>query len=252
MLGRILQNLVSNAIKYTDQGRVLIGCRRRGSDLSIEVWDTGPGIPAESLELIFHDFVQLSNPARQRTRGVGLGLSVARSLAQLLEHSLNVRSTPGKGSVFSVKVPQARSLAPSAGGDSIPKTVRYTGPPGAWILVVEDDPDVMKATSLLLKNLGLRAIEASSGVEAITMLGRQRTEPDLIIVDYQLPDGSGIDIIEQVRRFFGSIMPAVLVAGDTSRNAMSKMEESGSVVLHKPIRADELVVQLNRLLRDRG
>jgi PAS domain S-box-containing protein len=252
MLGRILQNLVSNAIKYTDQGRVLIGCRRRGSDLSIEVWDTGPGIPAESLELIFHDFVQLSNPARQRTRGVGLGLSVARSLAQLLEHSLNVRSTPGKGSVFSVKVPQARSVAPSAGGDSIPKTVRYTGPPGAWILVVEDDPDVMKATSLLLKNLGLRAIEASSGVEAITMLGRQRTEPDLIIVDYQLPDGSGIDIIEQVRRFFGSIMPAVLVAGDTSRNAMSKMEESGSVVLHKPIRADELVVQLNRLLRDRG
>ena len=249
LLGRILQNLVSNAIKYTEQGRVLIGCRRHGGNLKIEVWDTGPGIPPESLELIFQDFVQLANPARQRARGVGLGLSVAKSLAQILGHDLRVRSTPGKGSVFTIDVPRVRSVEPCTVDDRSHASIRYTGRRGASILLVEDDPDVLTATGLLLNSLGLQATGVPGCREALELLDGEGMVPDLIIADYQLPDGCGVKVIEQARRLLGAATPAVLVAGDTSQDSISRMKASGSAVLHKPVRIDELVRHMNRLLQ---
>jgi len=248
LLRRILQNLVSNALNYTVKGGVLIGCRRRGDVLRIQVWDTGPGIPQESLELIFQDFVQLANPNRQRARGSGLGLSVARSLSQLLGHDLNVRSTPGMGSVFSIDVPLAESVTVRPVERGCVAMVQYTGPPEARVLVVEDDPEVLTATGLLLKNLGLNVLEALSGKEGMARLSENEVAPDLIIVDYQLPDGSGIEIIDRARRMLGRKTPAMLVAGDTSPGSMRAMEASGYAVLHKPIRSDDLVKQMNQLL----
>ncbi len=248
LLRRILQNLVSNAVKHTEQGRVLVGCRRRGERLGIEVWDTGPGIPEAALAAIFKDFVQLNGPARQGTKGVGLGLSVAKSLAQLLGHPLDVRSTPGKGSVFTIDVPLGGKTEARATELAKGTMIEFTGPPGARVLVVEDDPTVLSATCLLLRDLGLRVMAAANGAEGLARLRDSGGELHLIIADYRLPEGSGIDVIRRARRILGRSTPAVLVAGDTSPESMRDMEDSGCRVLHKPVLSNELVAQMNRLL----
>ena len=250
LLRRIVQNFLSNAMKYADAGRVLIGCRRRKDSLRIEVWDTGPGIPPEHLDVIFEDFVQLNNPARQASKGFGLGLSVAKNLANLLQHKLDVRSILGKGSVFAVEVPlgsRAERRLPGH-GDDLP--IQYQGPAGAQVLVVEDDPVVLAATRQLLEGLGLRVITASSGIEALAQLKGSGERPDLIIADYRLAEGgSGIEMIWHIRQALEQKTPAVLVTGDTLPESVRDMEASGCKVMHKPIEVDELVAHMNRLLR---
>jgi two-component system CheB/CheR fusion protein len=250
LLRRIVQNFLSNAIKYADAGRVLIGCRRRKDRLRIEVWDTGPGIPPEQLEVIFEDFVQLNNPARQSSKGYGLGLSVAKNLAHLLQHPLDVRSLPGKGSLFAVEVPLGSKAArrPPESEDDLP--VHYQGPAGAQVLVVEDDPSVLAATRQLLEDLGLRVMAASSGIVALAQLKGSGEHPDLIIADYRLEEGgSGIEMIGHIRQALEREIPAVLVTGDTLPESVRDMEASGCKVLHKPIEVDELVAHMNHLLK---
>ena len=250
LLYRILQNLVANAIHYTGSGRVLAGCRRRGGSLRIEVWDTGPGIPADRIDAIFEEFVQLDNPARQADKGYGVGLSIAKHLAQLLRHRLNVRSTPGKCTMFSIEVPltqPAATVSPDSGGTQF---VRYEGKPGARVLVVDDDAGVLASTRQLLESIGLTVIAASGGREALSLIETGVEPPELIIADYRLAeDGSGIEVIHRVLDALEQSVPALLLTGDTLPESVRTLEASGFRVLQKPVEANQLVACMNELLR---
>jgi two-component system CheB/CheR fusion protein len=250
LLRRIVQNFLSNAIKYADSGRVLIGCRRRKDSVRIEVWDTGPGIPPEQLEVIFEDFIQLNIPARHAGQGFGLGLSVAKNLAHLLKHQLDVRSMPGKGSMFAVEVPSGSEAERRLPGHGNALPVRYQGPAGALVLVVDDDPVVLAATQRLLEGFGLRVMTATSGIVALAQLNGSGERPDLIIADYRLTEGgSGIEMIRHLRQALEQETPAVLVTGDTLPESVRDMQDSGFTILHKPIDVNELVAHMNHLLR---
>ena len=251
LLDRILQNLISNAIKYTRAGKVLVGCRRRKSGLRIEVWDSGVGIPSDKLKAIFEEYVQLDNPAREFGKGVGLGLSITRNLASILGYQLDVRSTAGKGSMFAIEVPLAAEQHPMR-PSSAPKSsmTRYTGPAGASVLLVEDDPAVQDATSVLLNLLGLKVVAVATGGEALSVLQTGEARPDAIIADFRLPDLSGVDVIRQIRQWAKHDIPAVLVTGDTSSESIGEMESRDIEVLHKPSDADKLITFLNQSIKN--
>jgi two-component system CheB/CheR fusion protein len=190
LLEQMVRNLLSNAVKYTNKGKILLGCRQRGDKLRIEVWDTGIGIPEEELTAIFGEFHQLDNPARERSKGLGLGLAIVERLADLLGHAVDVRSRPGKGSVFAVEVPllgrdtpawQPRHVAPEA-----TESAHQSGA----ILVVEDDPSVREMLALLLEGEGHHTTTAEDGRKALEFAMQGTIRPDLLVADYNLPKGA--------------------------------------------------------------
>jgi signal transduction histidine kinase len=240
MLKRVLGNLLANAFRYTRSGGVLLGCRRRGASVEIQVWDTGPGIPADQQAMIFEEFVQLQNPARDRAQGLGLGLAIVRRVAVLLQHPLKLVSVTGRGSMFSVTVPKA-----SAGETPLP--VSRTAPAGITvsIMVVEDEADVLDIMVQLLTLQGHRVYAGRSAAEVqrihaeATAVGDAPV--DLIIADYRLGDGAtGQDAIEALCAHIGRSVPAIIVTGDTSPSRIKEATASGHRILHKPISGEEL------------
>ena len=251
LLGRILQNLVENALRYTDRGRILIGCRRRGGNLRIEVWDTGIGIPVDQQDDIFQEFVQVGNASRNRDQGLGLGLAVVRRLSVMLGHSVTVRSMPGQGSVFSVEVPlaappSAKALSPA----SAPRPAFAT-----TVLVIEDDGIVREGLRAMLAEWGYTVLAAESCAEALD-LAHRGPPPDLIVADYRLRDGrTGTEAIREVRLALGRILPGILVTGDTAPARAQEAEAGNFRVMHKPVIAADLrravAEALEPLLRER-
>ena len=248
LLELIIRNLLSNAVRYTERGKILLGCRRRSDKLRIEVWDTGRGIPEGQTDAIFAEFHQLDNPAHERSRGLGLGLSIVQRLADLLGYSVDVRSQPGKGSAFAVEVPLGREqpgalpqrrqwdTAQNAGGD-------------AAILVVEDDPSVREMLDLLLASEGYRTAAAADGNQALA-LARGAFRPDLVVADYGLPNGlNGLQVVSDVRKTLGREIPAVVLTGDISADTMREIARRGCVQRNKPVRSDELIHLIQFLLR---
>ncbi|NNJ96285.1 MAG: PAS domain S-box protein [Gammaproteobacteria bacterium] len=240
LLDRILQNLVSNALKYTDCGKVLIGCRRQADTLRFEVWDTGQGIANTELDAIFEEFTQLDNPAREKNKGLGLGLSIASQLARLLNHRLEVRSASGRGSVFAVEVPRVKTVSPHPSMVEKMEPSAVTDLNGLGVFLLEDNPDSRDAMKLFLESLGARVIVATTGVEAMTLLDTFDRQIDLLIADYRLPGPNGIEVIEQIQNASGRRIPAILVTGDTSAQAVLELESSGHQVLYKPVDSEEL------------
>ncbi|WP_372396815.1 ATP-binding protein [Azospirillum sp. HJ39] len=236
LLGRILQNLVENALRYTDRGRILIGCRRRGGTLRIEVWDTGIGIPADQQEDIFQEFVQVGNASRNRDQGLGLGLAVVRRLSVMLGHPVTVRSTPGHGSVFSVEVP----LAPPP---AVKAAVPAAAPRPAFattVLVIEDDGIVREGLRAMLVEWGYTVLAAESCAEALD-LAHRGPAPDLIVADYRLRESrTGTEAIREVRLALGRILPGILVTGDTAPARALEAEAGNFRVMHKPVIAADL------------
>lgn len=240
MLKRILSNLLSNALRYTKDGRILLGCRRRGGSIEIQVWDTGPGIPAEQQSLIFEEFVQLQNPARDRAQGLGLGLAIVRRTAELLGHPLKLVSEPGRGSMFSILVPVAgdtghlpRAEATPAGGISL------------GIIVVEDERDVLDAMVQLLTHEGHRVYAGRSAEEArkthLAVAAAGAAPIDLIIADYRLKEGAtGVAAIKELQDYLARPMPAIIITGDTSPARLKEVSASGARLLHKPVSGEEL------------
>ena len=203
LLAQIIRNLLSNALKYTRRGKVLLGCRRRAHMLRIEIWDTGIGIPDEELEAIFHEYHQLDNAARERSRGLGLGLSIAQRLAELLGSRISVRSHPGKGSVFAIEVAlagtEAHAVAAADSPEGTSGRTHDTRRSGS-ILVIEDDPDVSDLIVRLLDDEGHRTMRASSGTEVLARVARGMRCPDLILADYNLPQGmNGLELATKLR-----------------------------------------------------
>ena len=200
LLEQIIRNLLSNAVKYTTEGKLLLGCRRRGDKLRIEVWDTGPGIPELELQAIFEEFHQLDNPARERSKGLGLGLAIVQRLADLLGHKIDVRSRLGAGSVFTIEVPLGRAELAELPVPSQNETQEST-PSRGTILIVEDDPAVLEMLQLLFDDEGHRTLVAADGHKALELAAQGSTVPDLIIADYNLPKGlNGLETIARLQR----------------------------------------------------
>ncbi|WP_246208344.1 hybrid sensor histidine kinase/response regulator [Bradyrhizobium rifense] len=240
MLKRVLGNLLSNAFRYTISGGVLLGCRRRGAAVEIQIWDTGPGIPADQHAMIFEEFVQLQNPARDRTQGLGLGLAIVRRTAALLQHSLKVISVTGRGSMFSVTVPQASTVAPL-----LPDNKSSPAGIAVSIMVVEDERDVLDVMVQLLTLQGHRVYAGRSAAEVQQIHAEAMTAGDapvdLIIADYRLEDGAtGLDAIQALCAHIGHWVPALIVTGDTSPSRIKDATASGLRILHKPITGEEL------------
>ena len=250
LLFRVLSNLVTNAIRYTDRGGVVVACRPRGRVASIEVWDSGIGIPQEQHERIFEEFYQLNNPSRDRTRGLGLGLATVRRIAHLLDHPLHLRSTAGRGSRFAIEAP----IADPAKIVTVSATVEHKAPNligGKLIVVVDDEESVRLGMQSLLESWGCRCVIAGDAAEALAGLG-PRT-PDFIVADLRLRgDDTGIDAVRQLRAQLGASIPAVLISGDTATEQLRKVSAAGLTMMHKPLKPVRLRALLNHEFAKRG
>jgi signal transduction histidine kinase/CheY-like chemotaxis protein len=249
LLERVLSNLVQNALRYTRQGGVLVAARRRGADVALEVWDTGVGIAPEMLEPIFEEFYQIDNPERDRTRGLGMGLAIVRRLCNLLSHPLQVRSTPGRGTLFRVVVPAGdlRDRAqPALEAETLPPRtdVRVT------ILLIDDERAIRDATSELLRPLRVDVLAAATIAEAVELVRRASAPIDMILSDWRLRGAeTGVQAVREVRKLCGASTPAVLITGDTSADVLTQAHQNGLVILHKPLQPRELLRLIGRLER---
>ena len=245
LLGQILDNLVSNAIRYTENGTILLGCRHCGSLLRIEVWDTGIGIPEEKRGTVFDDFCQLGNPERDPNRGLGLGLAIAARTARLLGTQVELRSWE-RGSLFSVETPMA-AIASSHEQALDRFTEEENSALDGSLLLVEDNRAVLRSLTRLLEIYGYNVTEVTSGPEALTVI-RERKDPfDLIITDYRLPKGeTGIDLIRRVRQALEVDMPALVITGEVFQ--VQAVESSGLRILQKPVTADLLNKHIQEML----
>jgi len=251
LLERILLNLVSNAVRYTTRGGVLIGCRPRGGELRLDVLDTGPGIPADQRRNVFGEFYRLAAPEPARRGGLGLGLAIVERLGELLGHPVELASRLGTGSRFSVSVPQApaRELAaePPAAAAASADPLR-----GRLIVVIDDDAPVLDGMRGLLRSWRCEVVTAASGAAALARLAELGRPPDAIVSDYRLADGaSGIDAIAALRSALGVAIPAFLISGDTAPEGLHAAGASGYLLLHKPVPPIALRAVLSKLLTAR-
>jgi signal transduction histidine kinase/CheY-like chemotaxis protein len=251
LLYRIVLNLVSNAVSYTRTGSVLVACRVSADGLQarIEVWDSGIGIAPEHHQEIFKEFVQVGNPERDRGKGMGLGLNIVQRTAQLLGHPVRLRSSLGRGTRITIKVPLApvgAELLPAA----LPEKQAFDDLKGLVVLVVEDDPLARNGLVGLLASWGA-LVGVAEGLETARALLQQGFAPDVLVSDYQLGDDeNGIDIIQQVRASVGWSVPACLMSGNTDPALMGYAKQAGLTLLHKPVRPAKLRSLIRRLVLD--
>lgn len=245
LMERILRNLISNAVRHTARGKVLVGCRRRGRSLWVEVWDTGNGIPIAERERIFEEYFQLQNPERDRNKGLGLGLAIVRRLCRLLSCELELRSQPGRGSCFRIAIPLTAAPALSS--------VALESPPAdagrGLVLVIDDEAPIREGMHSLLTGWGYQVITAGSGREMLTNLAQCRLRPDVIICDHRLRDGeNGIDVIGLLQSECKEVIPAMLITGDTGEDRLIEAQASGYLLLHKPVPNSKLRAAIVNLM----
>jgi signal transduction histidine kinase len=249
LLELMLRNLISNAIRYTELGGVLIACRLRETQVAIEIFDTGIGIAADQQQAIFREFYQLGNPERDRRKGLGLGLAITDGLARSLGHRLSLRSVPGRGSVFRIYAPHAVESGHDTAWNEAqqPLEDRSTGFAGQTVLVIDDDETVRVGMCHLLSDWGYTCIAVESMEEALEV--HLCCPPDAIISDYRLRERQrGADVIRSLRAHFGRTIPALLITGDTAPERLREAGSSGIPLLHKPVSPNELHQALGALL----
>ena len=252
LLSRILRNLVSNALRYTNSGGVLIGHRREGRDLLLGVWDTGVGVAPEQQDEIFEEFRRLPQSGDRSGRGAGLGLSIVRRVSRMLGHPMVVRSLPGRGSFFGILVPLS-DQAPiclqrprqAQDGSSGPQTLR-----GRSVQLIDDEPHVLQGLSVLLTGWGMQVSGASSAANALEQASD--TPPDLIIADYRLEGpATGLDAIATLRRRWGDL-PAIVVTADHASDVQQEVSAAGLHLLHKPVRPARLRSLITHVIQQQG
>ncbi|MGC4059350.1 MAG: hybrid sensor histidine kinase/response regulator [Aquabacterium sp.] len=240
----ILRNLALNAIRYTERGAVLLGCRRRGLRTMVEVWDTGIGIPQEQHQAIFKEFHQLGNPERDRRKGLGLGLAIVEGLARAMSVDVSLSSRPGHGSVFRLALPI--SLQPWQ--EQVLRPVDEPELGGLRVLLIDDDETVRAAMADLLATWGCWCETAPSGEEALMVL--DSFEPDVVLADYRLRSyRTGLQALQAVRDRLGREVPAAIITGDTAAERLQEAHASGLALLHKPVPAERLQAVLFSLWR---
>lgn len=237
---QILRNLVSNALRYTSQGRVLVGCRHRNGKLDIEVHDTGIGIEEDQLAKIFDEFYQVNNPERDRQQGLGLGLSIVDRAAKLLGHPIALASRPGKGSTFTVTVP----LAKAAILEVLPEAVQaevVPGLEGRLIAFIENEGSIRAGMQSLLQSWGCRVVIADSAANIIKQLETMDEVVEMIISDFGLRGSlNGVDAINAIRQRWGARLPALLFTGNISKDTYTLARNAGLPILYKPAKAQAL------------
>jgi Na+/proline symporter/signal transduction histidine kinase/ActR/RegA family two-component response regulator len=246
LLRRLLQNLLSNAIKYTATGRVLVGCRRRADTVVVQVFDTGPGIPADHHAAIFREFSRLDNTAGS-VRGLGLGLSIVERIARVLEHRVLLASKVGAGSSFGVVIPRATPMATPS------ERVLPQGPrvaiAGRVCLCVDNEPQVLDGMRTLLESWGCRVLTAPDGVAAVDAVSHAGLVPDVILADYHLDQGSGLDVIAALRARYGPELAAVVITADHTPEVQALVRAADVHLLRKPVRTAALRALLMQITR---
>jgi signal transduction histidine kinase/ActR/RegA family two-component response regulator len=249
LLQQIVFNMVQNALRYTRSGGVLVGCRKRGDRLRIEVWDSGVGIPPDQHDKIFGEFYRLGEPDRDRRAGLGLGLAIVDRLCRLLDHPIEVKSTVGKGSAFAVTVPLAPADKRAIEASIVPRaqpSLSYD----KLVLVIDDDPLVLEGMSGIFRKWGCRVITADSDSKALKAAAEQDDLPDLIISDYHLANGrTGIETIEWLRGEMSTQIPAFLISGDTDPATLHEAKVKGFHLLHKPVNPMALRAMFNQAVK---
>lgn len=246
LLTRILRNFLSNACRYTDHGRVLLGARRRGDKLRIEIWDTGRGIEAEQMSSIFLEFNQLGVHRSAERAGVGLGLAIVDRIATMLDYEVLVRSQPGRGSVFSIEVPLAELPQPTASEAPL-LPVPGDPLPGRRLLVLDNEVSILHSMSALLGQWGCEVLVATDEAEAMQVLNG--IPPELIMADYHLDQGvTGWQVVQRLRAHFGYPVPTVMITADRSDQCRRELQGAGVPVLNKPVKAGKLRSVMSHLL----
>ncbi|RTL65658.1 MAG: hybrid sensor histidine kinase/response regulator [Hyphomicrobiales bacterium] len=249
MLYRLLQNLVSNAIKYTSTGRVLLGARPRDGDILICVYDTGPGIRDDERSIIFKEFRRLDATAAS-VRGLGLGLSIVERISRILEHQVRLKSVPGRGSMFAVQVPRA---APEARVEAPPQPPAAVGRlAGMRVLCIDNERTVLLGMRTLISGWGCEVGTARSIEEAVASCGSVQGGWDIVLADYHLDRGIGLDAIAAVRKALGRAVPAVIISADNSPEMQREVRAHGHSFLRKPVKAAALRALIYQLTLNRA
>lgn len=242
LLEQMLRNMLGNALKYTKRGRVVVGCRRRQGYVRIEIWDSGVGIAESQLGAIFDEYHQIDNVARERSRGLGLGLSIVKRLGDLLGHPVAVRSRLGRGSVFSIDAdrPESRPRRRVDGTTPFNNTSPNAGRKAA-ILVVDDDPDILELLQEALEAEGHTVVAAVDGLEALSLLEAGRVRPDIVLADFNLPEGmNGLELAMKARGALHRQIAVAILTGDISAGTLRDIARDNCVHLSKPVKLSEL------------
>ena len=244
LLEQILRNVISNAVRYTQAGRIVVGCRR-GARLGIGVWDTGPGIAAEHMASVFQEFFQVANPERDRSKGLGLGLAITKRVADLLDCPIVLRSEPGRGTAFTIWVPtgepgDAFEPEAAAGGRTAIRGI---------VAVVDDEIAIQQAMQALLGGWGYEVVAAGSGAELLERLGGR--PPKVLVCDWRLREQeTAMAVIHRVRSTFHDDIPALLITGDTAPERLRQAHDTGLLLLHKPVSGGKLRASIANLIRE--
>jgi PAS domain S-box-containing protein len=250
LLQRVIENLVSNAIRYTDSGSIDVHCHILGTHARIEIKDTGVGIPENAIETIFEEYFQLDNPVRDRDKGLGLGLSIVKHIAKLLDHNLDIKSVLGEGSTFTVEVPLGQAIVQQVEtGKTQKESVLYARK--TIVLFIDDDPVILDATTMLLDVSGFEVHSALNGDEALSHL-TNGVRPDIVVSDYRLPGYNGVELVRRVRRQTDDDLPSILMTGDTSLLKIESAKLSNCEVLYKPVDCEKLVTLIETLTTSKG
>jgi CheY-like chemotaxis protein len=246
LMTRIMRNFLSNACRYTDQGSILLGARRRGGCLRLEVWDTGRGIAADRLDSIFLEFNQLDVGRAADRKGVGLGLAIVERIAKILGYRVQVHSLPGRGSMFSIDVPISREV-PLPIGQAAPQSGAGNPLPGRRLLVLDNELSILESMSALLGQWGCEVVTATDERGALEAL--QGLAPELILADFHLDHGVvGCEVVRHLREHFAQPIPAVIITADRSDQCRRSLQKLGAPLLNKPVKPGKLRAVLSQLL----
>lgn len=247
LLTRILRNFLSNACRYTERGGVLLGARRRGAFMELQVWDSGRGIAADQLDKIFLEFNQLEVGRAAERKGVGLGLAIVERIARMLGYPVQVRSQPGRGSVFSIRVPLAQER-PQRQVQPVAQALLGNPLPGRRLLVIDNEVAILHSMAALLGQWGCEVITAVDLPEALQHL--QGRAPEVIVADFHLDHGLlGSQVIEQLRERFAQPIPALVISADRSDACRRELQALGVPLLNKPVKPGKLRAVLSQLLQ---
>ncbi len=243
---RILRNFLSNACRYTDEGCILLGARRRGDRLRLEVWDTGRGIAADRLDAIFLEFNQLDVGRASDRKGVGLGLAIVERIAEILGYPVAVRSWPGRGSMFSIEVPISEEMPLAI--SQLPVLPTTGNPlPGRRLLVIDNEVSILDSMRALLGQWGCEVITATD--QAGALLALQGRAPELILADYHLDHGVvGCAVVKHLREHFAQNIPAVIITADRTDQCRRVLRRLDAPLLNKPLKPGKLRAVLSQLL----
>ena len=244
LLQRVVENLVSNAIRYTDKGCIELTYENNSDNVQIKVKDTGIGIQEENIDNIFEDYFQIDNPAREHKKGLGLGLSIAKQISELLGHNIDVISIPNKGSTFIVSIPHAGKVKIK---QNEANENQKHDKCNAIVLLIDDDEMVLDSISMLLELEGFQVLTAMNSEGALDVLTNKKL-PDIVITDYRLPGKNGKEVVQEIREKMNINFPAIILTGDTTIEETNDVKLDNYKVLKKPTDTDKLINSVVKMI----